>query len=408
MTQPRRPTQELEAALSVLEEVSQVYELEENLDPAAVPPPLPETSKRTLEGDFTGRTEFPDLFKADSVTGDLARMTPEEKVHFFRQKLKFAEEQISRFKDAWSTRTRELDHLEVLLDNSRKETDQTKVRLGHLEKFLDEKREELDRYAKSVADAFAEQEEKENSLREQLAEELAEAERLRDEAMTAERSRDEINRERTELLPRVQQLQAENRTQAEALDEARGEIAMLRSRLETREAELAEVKADFRETEERLRNAAANRDEELTRRIGELKEEIGGLEAQLIPLREDLEEWRSRAQTAEADAQSKHNQLIARDELISHYREQAEAAQSDLEEMAKSARDVALPQPPPPAPSFDPEAMEALREAIGFAGRTLSSIIKGDSGAGGTMDRLREILKQLKAARAAVEQLQGD
>ncbi|MEL6544415.1 MAG: hypothetical protein AAFQ82_07300 [Myxococcota bacterium] len=395
MSQARRPTQELEAALSVLEEVSSVYEIGDALQPGQVPPPLPESTKRSLEGEFTGRTEFPDLFKAETVGGDVSRMTPEEKVGFFRQKLKISEEQLTRFKDAWQIRTRELDHLEVLLANSRTRFDQNQERLGQLETFLDEKRSELDRYARSVAEAFKEQEEKENSLREQLADELAEGERLRDEAMTAERSRDEINRERSELLPRLQELEQKSRSDTEALEDARGEIAMLRKRLESRDAQLEEVKNDFEETEARLRNAAANRDEELTARIAELKEEVGGLEAQLIPMREDAEEWQARAEAAEADALSKHNQLIARDELISHYRDQAESAQAEARQ---------TPPPKPPS-AVDPEVLSALRESVEFAGRSLSAVIKGDSGIGGTMDRLREILKRLKTARTTLEEL---
>ncbi|MEL6195522.1 MAG: hypothetical protein AAFZ38_11390 [Myxococcota bacterium] len=396
MTRSRSPTQELEAALTVLDDSASDDEAVDGSESA--PPPLPEGGRPVFDGDYQGRTEFDDLFQIQSVSGDPARMTPEEKVSYFRQKLKAAEEQIARFRGAWNTRNRELDHVESLLEEASNDREQANERLVQLERFLEDKRAELDRYAKSVADAFAEQEEKENELREKLADEQAEQERLRDEADIAERTSEEITRLRAELGPRVQTLEDENRSLTDRLEEASGEIALLRKRISDREDALGELREDAEETEARLRNAAANRDEELTAMLAEYRQRNEKLEAALAPLQGEVESWKSRAAAAEADAKSKNNQLVARDELVKHYREQAENV------AAKSSG----PPPPPPIDPVNPAAVQALAESIHYSGRTLSAVIRGEERPEANLDQLREVLRRLKVARSALDEIERD
>ncbi|MEO1171555.1 MAG: hypothetical protein AAFX94_05820 [Myxococcota bacterium] len=384
MTRSRLPTNELDAALTVLEEVaSQVAESQVPDGETQAPPPLPSGSRRTTKGEYDGRTEFPDLFQADSVAGDPSRMAPVDKVEFFRQKLKHAEGLLSNFKIAWRTRNEELDHVEALLESSRGDRDRAQVRLKQLESFLEDKRSEIDSYAQQVAAAFAEKEESEHALREQLAEELAEQERLRDEADIALRSQEEIAKLRQELGPRVAELETERQDLTGQLDEARGEIALLRKKLSDRDGKLQEVSSEAEETEDRLRRAAAARDEELTAKLLESRERSEALESRVEPLQRERDELLVALEKAQLQLQSANNQLLAKDELVNHYREESQKA------------------------GLGAGVREQLGESIHQAGKTLSSILRGGHTGEALTDGLREVLRRLKEARAALDSRSG-
>ncbi|MEM6533653.1 MAG: hypothetical protein AAF654_13590 [Myxococcota bacterium] len=382
MTRSRLPTNELDAALTVLEEVaSQVAESEDLGVAASAPPPLPSGTRRTTQGEYDGRTEFPALFQPDAVAGDPSRMAPVDKVEYFRQKLKHSEGLVAKFRTAWRTRNEELDHVEALLNAARSERDRALERLKQLESFLQTKREEIDSYAQQVAAAFAEKEQSEHALREQLADELAEQQRLRDEADVALRSQEEIAKLRQELGPRVTELEAERQTLTGRLEEASGEIALLRNKLVDRDARLKELSSDAEETEDRLRQAAANRDEELTAKLVEARERAETLETRVDPLQRERDELLVALEKAQLQVQSANNQLLAKDELINHYREEAQNSGSGLSDGVKSQ----------------------LGESINQAGKTLSAILKNERAGESLTEKLREVLKRLKEARAALE-----
>ena len=102
---------------------------EETPAPALTPPPLRQRGSLT---DWKGRTPFEELFVPDASPLPSSRGGLEEKVEFFREKLKRVESQVTRFREAWGVREGELDTLEALI----------KTQKGHgqtLNKALSEK-----------------------------------------------------------------------------------------------------------------------------------------------------------------------------------------------------------------------------------------------------------------------------
>ena len=110
-------------------------------------------------GQWSGRTTFDDLFVTDSAPLPSARGGPEEKVEYFREKLKRSEAMTARFRDAWQTREKEMDHVETLMEQERGRAEEqaNKVveltqKLQALEGFLEQKKKEFEAYGQKVAE----------------------------------------------------------------------------------------------------------------------------------------------------------------------------------------------------------------------------------------------------------------
>ncbi len=117
--------------------------------PVVSPPPLkPPPLKRSASQAWAGRTRFEELFVPDSNPLPTSRGGLEQKVEFLREKLKRTEAQVMKFRNAWSVRESEMEHIETLLENGQQE-----IRLlhGQIEtanytvRELEEKRESEER-----------------------------------------------------------------------------------------------------------------------------------------------------------------------------------------------------------------------------------------------------------------------
>ena len=85
---------------------------------------------------WSGRTPFEDLFVSDSPPLPPGRGSAEEKVAYLREKLKRSETQQTKFKEAWSTRDREMDLLEGLFKHYWHRTTELKSEVGELTQKL--------------------------------------------------------------------------------------------------------------------------------------------------------------------------------------------------------------------------------------------------------------------------------
>ena len=162
---------------------------ERAIEAAFAPPPVPKSrppvtpaaiaTSAAMSGplptSWAGRAPFEDLFIADVAAGPAPRGSAEEKVEYFRERVKRNEAHLVRFRDAWAMRDRELDILEGIVANERRQGQglQTKVQEGltrvtGLERFNEQKKQEMEAYGEKVAAGFAAAEEREKSLHVQL------------------------------------------------------------------------------------------------------------------------------------------------------------------------------------------------------------------------------------------------
>ena len=150
-------------------------------------PPAAGPASRTSEplpGSWSGRQEFGDLFVPDTAAGPARGGSLEEKVDYFREKLKRSETQAARFRDAWQVRDREIDTLELVLSKERERVNAETARAQELqqksttlERFVEQKKGEFENYHQKVAATLAQKEEAERLLKERVG--AAEADRQR-------------------------------------------------------------------------------------------------------------------------------------------------------------------------------------------------------------------------------------
>lgn len=250
MARERTASQELESALSILDEASKSAEAPK----APAPPPLPAGGLKSA-GPYEGRSNFPDIFQIEPIPGDPGRMLPDEKVDHFRKKLKVTEAALQAARQAWGIREREFDALEADLAEARRSEKAAQERVKTLEDFLETKKAEIDEYSRNVARAFAQQQEQTESLQARLADELEEAARLKEEAALAAQTGDELERTRTELAlaeGKVEERDAMVRALQSELDE---EVEALRASHETALGELQQRVATLQETRDREKAA---------------------------------------------------------------------------------------------------------------------------------------------------------
>ncbi len=108
--------------------------------PPLSPPPVRRraTSRVTPAGPdgWSGRTAFDDLFVTDTAALPSARGGAEEKVEYFREKLKRSEAMTARFREAWQVREREMDVVESLMDQEKGRTEEQAAKAADLTQKL--------------------------------------------------------------------------------------------------------------------------------------------------------------------------------------------------------------------------------------------------------------------------------
>lgn len=320
-------------------------------DGASSPPALPSATQGRPPGPYTGRTRFDNLFQSDNISSARASGGPEEKVTYFRDKLRHAEGQIARLREAWAIREGELDTLEALLAEERERGSGGSARLAALERFLADKKQEFDDYAKKVTEAFAAKEKDQEQLQEQLRNlkaEIAEKEKaFRSSVLGYE---DELARRDT----RVQQL-------LEALKEARGGLDEREQRFEAVNArffEAAEELSTVRGQETALRAQIETHE----RTISALRTSLSLAQDEVAIAKESVARLESElAQVRAGAASSKAAPPVAVAGRI-------EEARAQLKELQRVMRPLVL------VPSVSDAARAPVIEAYGRVSRVLKEL----------------------------------
>ena len=165
--------------------------------------PAEDMSGRDSAGSaWQGRTSFEDLFVSDSPPLPPGRGAPEEKIAYLREKLKRAETQLTRCREAWGTREREMDLLEGLFRHYWHRTSDLKVevseqthKLASLEDYLERKKKEIEDYGAQVAATFKRRDEAEASLREEMNNRQAHTLRLIEEKQSQHKTLESQHRQ---------------------------------------------------------------------------------------------------------------------------------------------------------------------------------------------------------------------
>lgn len=246
---------DLDAALEGLESPAPALAEQQNPEATATPAPGkagpdggPPPISRARRGKG-GRTEFEGLFVSDSSPMPKASGI-DDKIAYFREKLRRAETQMNRFKEAWAIREEEMDALETSVQAEKKRADENQNGCHELQKFLEQKKGEFEEYGAKVTAAFSEHEslDKERTAKiaelEKKLEKLHkggtetethlrnEVEALRSAAETdkgvVEELQDGLDRarkERDELTVKVEELTERDEAAQQQLQEAFGDAA---------------------------------------------------------------------------------------------------------------------------------------------------------------------------------------
>ena len=265
-------------------------------DAAAAPPPKPNQppplsasrarARKQAAKAFAGRTRFDDLFVVEKVDGSAAVGSVDDKLNYFREKLKVAETQVSKFKEAWEIREREMDTVEGLLareknraDHSQKRADTAQQSLDRLQSFIDEKKKEFESYAAQATQAFADLQEKEKKTRQSL-------EQLERQAAD----------DKEELEERIAALEREQAIRAKALEKLKKLSDAQRRALQERQAQIDELLEESEHVASeaaRIREAGGQAEDDLRQRddvIRKLKVALKGANNSLAQLEESVDE----------------------------------------------------------------------------------------------------------------------
>lgn len=278
-----------------------------------VPPP----TRRAIDPKaYKARTRFDDLFASDTKGSAVLRGSLDEKIDYFREKLRTAEGQIARFRQAWDVRESEMDAIESLLDEARTRADTTAHKLEAIEAQWGERKTQVDAYGKKVTEAFAEQERTEKTLRDELAQ-LREAA----DAATAEHHLEQQGLRDT-LAERDRQLEA----LVSDVADAHQEIDRHRQRVRELEAQLAQQTADGAQHHEEQEDAALK----LKMALQSVRNNVSHLETELAEARREIE---SRSQEA-----------ASRDESVTQVRAEMAALQQEIVQLQSDCemRDAAI------------------------------------------------------------------
>ena len=347
--------------------------------------------------EWTGRAAFEDLFVADASAAPALRGSLEEKVEYFRDKLRRAESQAARFRDAWQTRDREIDALENFLKKASAKASEhdaegaaLKQKLATLEAFVEQKKQEFEAYGRKDNGLLAQRDEDEKKLRLEL------------EGAAQEKSRAVANKEieirglQEQVLALQDELQGEHRLR-QADNQALG------ARLAEREQELERSQASHREHREALdvvREELRESHEAFERDLALRNEAIDKLKASLEKQRDAIIERDTQidqlaAQVTEAASASHHAQ-ISLETSVGQLTADLEAhrAQSDLD---IAARDEAIDKLK--------AALQSQREALSERDEQLDTLTQELSSA---KMGLHTAEAELQAARDTASALQTD
>ncbi|HSI06400.1 MAG TPA: hypothetical protein VLC93_18075, partial [Myxococcota bacterium] len=304
--------------------------------PPGPPPPPRRPARRsttkdtgTLPTQWNGRTNFDDLFVTDTAAVPAGRGGLEEKVEYFREKLKRSEASTARFREAWQVRDKEMDVLEALMEQERNKaegesgkTTELTQKLAALEQFLDQKKREFEAYGQKVQAAFAQKDQAERDLKAQIAgfqEKLdaeinekdneirglagqidaltGELEQTRD---TAQRDQSTAGREIQTRDERIQDLETKQGDLSIELEHVRQELLDTRDTLERDIAVRNEAIDKLKSTIETQKTAIIERDEQidgistqLSQATDEATRNQMDLEGQVAALNSELENLRA-------------------------------------------------------------------------------------------------------------------
>ena len=340
--------------------------------PPLSPPPVRSRLKpgkdapQITPGQWNGRTPFDDLFVSDAAPLPSARGGLEEKVEYFREKLKRSEAFTARFRDAWQTREKELDVLEAMMTQERGKAEDltTKVndltqKLQALETFVDQKKREFEAYGQKVAQAFAQREDQDKELKRQIEQKSGELEGVRNQLQVAN---DELEHERRVHTEDSKALNEQLAERDSRFDEADKKNAELSQEIEVAREELLDTKQALEhdigvrnESIEKLKASVESQRTALTERdqqIEQLNAQVATFTDELNQMRADLDMAR---QTGEHDVQVRDEAIgklkegierqragiAERDEQLTGLREQNEAKDAQLAEITE-ARDQAV------------------------------------------------------------------
>lgn len=370
--------------------------------PPVIPPPLVEGGVQpdssgpkvsTTDGSaWNGRTPFEDLFVSDSPPLPPGRGSPEEKVAYLREKLKRSEAQQAKFKEAWSTRDREMDLLEGLFKHYWHRTTELKSEVGELtqklaamEDYLERKKKEIVDYGEQVAQTFKKRDEMEAALREEMS-----ARRAHDQRLIEEK-----NSQLSTLEVQHRQLQDEHNAERTSM---RDQISHLKKDLQSGRDELGKAKVSVSEKD----NALLLVREELEDAQSAFQRDLEARNQAIDKFKDTIRKQRSSMAQSETDESQLREQLkVFEGELkqlrvthaleLQQENERLESLQQDLA-TTRSARD-----------GLDAES-ESLREELSSVQVELSGV---QSDKGHLETRLEQSEEQVSEWMEANEDMKG-
>lgn len=290
MTVNSKGVDELDAALDLLADSDESAAAEPS---PAGPPALPRPASVVAARGSTRRIRFDDLFAGESSPLPAGRGGPEQKIEYLREKLRRAEEQIGRFREAWEIREQEMDAFETATAQAQQETaraqsDLAKAneKLRGLDEFIRQKKREFDSYGQKVAGAFEEKEQELAALRAQLDEARGVAASDQDGlAAELERVAAELDEQKRLAKEERDVLEYEVALRDEA-------IAKLRQTIQQQRQSIEEQRRDeesWDEAQEGLRREAEEQCRALERDIATREVAIAGLKEALARHEEQIE-----------------------------------------------------------------------------------------------------------------------
>ena len=123
---------------------------------SSAPAQLPPSSK--AEHAPSPRTRFEDLFVADPLSPP-ARAGVDEKLTFFRAKLKRTEEQLSRAREAWNLRETEFDALEVSLEQQKDQNEALRQEIDRIRSLMQQQQKKISEYGDKAIQAVSQRDE---------------------------------------------------------------------------------------------------------------------------------------------------------------------------------------------------------------------------------------------------------
>ncbi|MEE8409519.1 MAG: hypothetical protein V3T05_07935, partial [Myxococcota bacterium] len=280
--------------------------------PPAMPPKLP-------PGPYQGRMPFEELFASESAPMPAATGTPQEKVAYFREKLRRMEEKVSSFKQAWTTRESEMDALEALVKREQKRAEEADNQFEVLQDFITRKKAEMDQYGKQVTAAFSEKDAAETQLR-------AEVEKIRAEG----------DKEREELYNTLESFDQDLIKRNEAIRRLKATIKLQRDTVEARNKEIQDAKDRSEEGREELLSGLKSVNRDLADRDAMIRklEATSSAQQHLIEAREEqVQKLASKVKTASAvgsGGDELEEAIIARNLKLAKYKKALQGAKSEI------------------------------------------------------------------------------